>query len=80
MQNELNWHTSDDEPGEIRAESTVFHDEGTPLQYVVIDGEVWTASLDGCELATGTIADCIGACETDDFKQECAYGRMKARK
>ena len=69
MKNVLDWHTSDDEPAELRADSTALHDDGTPLPYVLHDGTIstdWTACFEGHELRSGTLSECMFACEEDN--------------
>jgi hypothetical protein len=62
----LLWN-DDDKPGEIRANSQVWADDGNPLPYVLSYGprlDEWTACFESTQIARGTLSACLAACES----------------
>ena len=53
----------------IRAESESWEDDGAPLLYQLcyIADVGWRAEFEGTVFATGTLQECLQACETSDL-------------
>jgi hypothetical protein len=58
----MDWEI-DVESETLRAPSRVFHDDGSPLYYVVRQlSNAWEAKFEGSTLAIGTLDECLAAC------------------
>jgi hypothetical protein len=74
----LLWN-DDDKPGEIRANSQVWADDGNPLPYVLSYGprlDEWTACFESTQIARGTLSACLAACESAEEASPVELGNI----
>lgn len=61
----------DSESDSLQASSQYMHDQGSQLKYCVerISETSWSASFEGCEIASGLLLDCLVACEHSETQE-----------
>ena len=59
----LKWR---DEDGSIKADSQIWHDEGSVMPYTIVYDvvdDIWVASFEGGEIGKGTLVEAIAMCQ-----------------